>query len=73
MNAEQIAERLIAVLDSLACDEDMLADAGWDEEDGQPGIQDVRSFNDAGVMTSNAGLVLTTDMGEYQITVVRSR
>jgi len=38
------------------------------------GIEGVASFEDAGVLTMNAGLVVTMDDGtEYQITIVRSR
>ena len=37
-------------------------------------VHDVVTFEDAGVLTSNAGLVVRMDDGsEYQITVVRSR
>jgi hypothetical protein len=49
------------------------------EEDKEPWSEDgvkptVRSFADAGVMTSNPGLVLRTPDGqEYQISVVRSK
>jgi len=38
------------------------------------GIQGIATFADAGVMTSNHGLVVTLDDGaEFQITVVQSR
>lgn len=38
------------------------------------GIVDVKSFADAGLMTSDAGVVITTEDGaEYQITVIRRR
>jgi hypothetical protein len=38
------------------------------------GIANVTTFEEAGVLTMNAGLVVTLDDGsEYQITVVRSR
>ena len=38
------------------------------------GIQGVATFEDAGILTRNRGLVVTMDDGtEYQVTVVRSR
>jgi hypothetical protein len=43
----------------------------WSDDGGRP---TVRSFEEAGVMTRNAGLVLRTPDGrEHQISVVRSR
>lgn len=32
-----------------------------------------RSYEEASIMTTNEGLVLRTDQGEFQITVVQSR
>ena len=38
------------------------------------GVEGVATFEDAGIMTMNRGLVVTMDDGaEYQITIVRSR
>ena len=38
------------------------------------GVRDVVTYEDAGVLTSNAGLVVRMDDGgEFQLTVVRSR
>ena len=38
------------------------------------GVQGVATFEDAGVMTRNRGLVVTMDDGtEFQLTVVRSK
>ena len=38
------------------------------------GVRKVATFADAGVLTMNAGLVITMDDGaEFQITIVRSR
>ena len=38
------------------------------------GVRKVATFADAGVLTMNAGLVVTMDDGaEFQITIVRSR
>ena len=45
-----------------------------DEVQDEDRIDSVVSFRDAGVLTNNAGCVVTMDDGtEFQITVVRSR
>jgi hypothetical protein len=62
LNAETIAEFLIDLIE--------LDDQPWSDDDDRP---TVRSFEEAGVMTRNASLVLRTPEGEeYQISVVRS-
>jgi hypothetical protein len=44
-----------------------------DEEDGI-GVRNVESFHDAGLMTSNEGLVLRMEDGrEFQLQIVQSR
>lgn len=41
--------------------------------DGEGEVDDVRSFDDAGVLTMNVGLVVRlTDGTEFQVTVVQS-
>lgn len=51
-----------------------LAHAGLDREFADLNGASVRSYQDAGILTSDAGFVLRLDDGtEYQITVVRSR
>jgi hypothetical protein len=46
-------------------------DQPWSDDGDKP---TVRSFEEAGVMTSNAGLVLRApDEQEFQISVIRSR
>jgi len=38
------------------------------------GVQGVATFEDAGIMTRNRGLLVTMDDGEeFQVTIVRSR
>lgn len=45
-----------------------------ESNDLTPIVDDVDTFEDLGVMTSNRGLVIrTTDGHEYQLTIVRSR
>ena len=63
INAQSIADYLV---DLIQQDEEL-----WSDDDEKP---TVRSFEDAGVMTSNAGLVLRAPDGqEFQISVVKSR
>jgi hypothetical protein len=63
INAQSIADYLV---DLIQQDEEI-----WSDDDEKP---TVRSFEAAGVMTSNAGLVLRAPDGqEFQISVVKSR
>ena len=65
INAQSIADYLV---DLIQQDEEDL----W--SDDQTEKPTVRSFEEAGVMTCNAGLVLRTPDGqEFQISVVKSR
>ena len=63
INAQSIADYLV---DLIQQDQGL-----WSDDDEKP---TVRSFEEAGVMTCNAGLVLRTPDGqEFQIRVVKSR
>lgn len=63
INAQAIAAFLIDLIE--------LDDQPWSDDGDKPRV---RSFEDLGVLTSNAGLVLRAPDGqEFQITVVRSR
>ena len=63
INAQSIADYLV---DLIQQDEEL-----WSDDGEKP---TVRSFEEAGVMTCNAGLVLRTPDGqEFQISVVKSR
>jgi hypothetical protein len=63
IDAQAIADYLVDLIE--------LDDQPWSDDGDKP---TVRSFEDAGVLTSNAGLVLRAPDGqEYQISVVRSR
>ena len=45
-----------------------------DESFDSDGVSGVATFEDAGILTRNAGLVISMDNGdEYQLTIVRSR
>ena len=54
---------------------ELVADEGHEAfDDAGDGFDSVSTFNDAGVMTYNKGLVVRLrDGSEYQITIVRSR
>ncbi len=73
MNDHEFQEALKTLLDDLACmDADDLDQ--FDLPDDLGGIEHVRTFAEAGLLTRNAGLVVeTADGGEYQVTIVRSR
>ena len=46
----------------------------WDTENSALECAEVRTYEDAGIMTYNKGLVITLSDGtEYQLTIVRSR
>ena len=59
-----------AIEDALRAADERAQDEDGDEET----IRSIVTFADAGVLTSNSGLVVRlADGSEYQITVVRSR
>ena len=63
INAQSIADYLVDLIEQ---DEEL-----WSDDGDKP---TVRSFEEAGVMTRNAGLVLRAPDGqEFQISVVKSR
>ena len=63
IDAQAIADYLVDLIEQ--------DDQPWSDDGDKP---TVRSFEDAGVMTCNAGLVLRTPDGqEFQISVVKSR
>jgi len=73
MNDHEFQDALKALLDEVACmDSDDLEQ--FDLPDDLGGIKSVRTFEEAGVLTQNAGLVIeTADGSEWQVTIVRSR
>jgi hypothetical protein len=63
LNAKAIAAYLVDLVE--------LDDQPWSDDGDKP---TVRSFEDAGVLTTNAGLVLRApDGSKFQVTVIRSR
>jgi len=64
MNAEELAEALIAVTLTHP-------DTG---DEGAEGALDAYTFAEGGALTSNAGFTVTLDDGsEFQVTVIQSR
>ena len=47
--------------------EDLLVDVLWDD------VDDVTSFDNAGIMTNNNGVVVSYKGKEFQLTIVESR
>ena len=73
MNETGLQDALKTLLDEIAfMDGDDLEQ--FDLPDDLGGIEYVRTFQEAGVLTQNAGLVIKmADRIEWQVTVVRSR
>ena len=73
MNDHEFQDALKALLDEIACmDSDDLDQFDLPHDLG--GLENVRTFEEAGVLTQNAGLVIeTADGSEWQVTIVRSR
>ena len=66
---KSIAEKISSVKTSGATDaqfEEFLADVLYASED----IDNVRTFEEAGVLSSESGLVVSYDGEEYQVTIV---
>lgn len=78
MTGDQVMEALMQTLLAEADDEDLaaaceMAGEPFDENVDNP-VKLVSSFEDAMVLTSNRGLVVTLhDGSEYQVTIVQSR
>jgi len=72
MNDTELQNALKALLEDVGCmDNDDLHRFGLPDEVDE--IEHVRTFDEAGVLTPDAGLVITTASGgEFQLTIVRS-
>ena len=73
MTENELQDALKTLLRGIALmDEDKASDLGV--PDDLVNLRRVRTYQDDGVLTGNAGLVVTTaDGGEFQLTIVRSR
>jgi len=72
--AEALRDCLDLAVNSPADLADALSELISPENEGNACITEVRTYAEAGVLTSDAGLVIRFDDGrEFQITIVRSR
>ena len=73
MDEHQLQDALKALIEEVASmDAEDRQNAGIGNE--LAGMEGVRTFEEEGVLTDNAGLVITTAGGrEFQLTIVRSR
>ena len=73
MDEHELQDALKTLLEEIACmDEEDREDAGLGDDLAD--VKRVRTFDEEGVLTNNAGLVITmADGSEMQITIVRSR
>jgi hypothetical protein len=66
MTESELQDRLLDLIGELL-------DAREDGEDANDDVADLADHSEAGLLTSNAGLVLSGPEGEFQITIVRRR
>ena len=73
MNENELQDALKTLLEEIACmEEEDREDAGLGDDLAD--VKRVRTFDEEGVLTNNAGLVVTTaDGSQFQITIVQSR
>ena len=72
MNENELQNALKNLLEEISgMDDEDREDAGLG--DGLADVKRVRTFEEEGVLTHDAGLVITTTDGEFQLTIVRSR
>ena len=73
MNENELQDALKNLLEEIAgMDDEDREDAGLG--DGLADVKRVRTYEEEGVLTNNAGLVITmADGSEMQVTIVRSR
>ena len=73
MNENELQDALKTLLEEIAgMDDEDREDAGLGDD--LSGVKRVRTYEEEGVLTHDAGLVITTaDGGEFQLTIVRSR
>lgn len=75
MDTKMLEAALAALLDGNVetLDEGLLENGGDFDGDELPSLTGCRTYQDAGVLTSDAGLVLRmSDGSEFQLTLVRS-
>ena len=74
MNENELQDALKNLLEEIAfMDDEDRADAGLDSASDLADVKRVRTYEEEGVLTHDAGLVITTSTGEFQLTIVRSK
>jgi hypothetical protein len=72
VNENELQNALKNLLEEISgMDDEDREDAGLG--DGLADVKRVRTYEEEGVLTHDAGLVITTTDGEFQLTIVRSR
>ena len=72
MNENELQNALKNLLEEITgMDDEDREDAGLDDDLAD--VKRVRTYEEEGVLTHDAGLVITTTDGEFQLTIVRSR
>jgi len=73
MDERELQDALKALLEEVAfMDDEERTDAGLPDE--LAGVKRVRTYEEEGVLTRDAGLVVATAEGaEFQLTIIRSR
>jgi hypothetical protein len=68
----ELQDALKNLLEEIAfMDEEDRAEAGLGDDLAD--VQRVRIFDEEGLLTNDAGLVITTETGEFQVSIKRSR
>jgi hypothetical protein len=72
VDEHELQDALKTLLEEIACkDAEDREEAGIGED--LAGVKGARTFEDEGVLTNSAGLIVTTaDGSEFQLTIVRS-
>lgn len=73
MDENEFSEVLKALLEDSDELPDLVAEIVGEDEAEEAGNLRVKTFEDAMLMTNNAGLVVRIGDAEFQITIVRSR
>jgi len=72
VNENELQDALKTLLEEITgMDDEDREDAGLGDDLAD--VKRVRTYEEEGVLTHDAGLVITTTDGEFQLTIVRSR
>ena len=74
MNENELQDALKNLLEEIAfMDDEDREDAGLGSAAALADVKRVRTYEEEGVLTPDAGMVITTSTGEFQLTIVRSK